>query len=71
MDESRRLAMRRAHARHAHYCTCGFVAHGNGGIASHRAMHARKRDGHWGMTYSLWCDVQAGRIPMPAPKEVQ
>jgi hypothetical protein len=68
MDESRRLAMRRAHARNKMFCTCGATPSGNGGIASHKAMHARRGDGHWGMTYSLWRDVQEGRKPMPAPK---
>lgn len=71
MDESRHLAMRRAHVKNKRYCTCGVVVCGNGGIASHRAMHARRGDGHWGMTYSLWCDVQAGRVPMPPPRSLE
>jgi Ni/Co efflux regulator RcnB len=44
MDETRRLAMRRAHARRAYYCTCGKVVHGNGGENSHRQMHVRRGD---------------------------
>jgi hypothetical protein len=65
MDESRRLAMRRAHAGRKAYCTCGKVAHGNGGQAAHRKMHERKGewrrdftgavvnpDGYFYMTYS-------------------
>lgn len=68
MGESRRLAMRRAHAGRCNYCTCGATPHGNGGMAAHNAMHARRGDGHWNMTYPMWCDVKAGRIPMPAPK---
>ncbi len=45
MDESRRLAMRRAHAKRANYCTCGKTVHGNGAYAAHKAMHERK--GEW------------------------
>lgn len=67
MDESRRLAMRRAHTRNKEYCSCGKIVRGNGGISSHRAMHERKgewrRDftgaivnsnGHHFMAYSDW-----------------
>lgn len=46
MDESRRLAMRRAHARRAWFCSCGKIVHGNGAQAAHSAMHDRKGDGH-------------------------
>lgn len=52
MDESRRLAMRRAHARQASYCTCGKTVHGNGARFTHSQMHERKADGHYYMTYS-------------------
>lgn len=45
-SESRRLAMRRAHAGRASFCSCGKVVHGNGGRHSHHAMHVRLRDGH-------------------------
>lgn len=45
MDESRRLAMRRAHTRRAYHCTCGKTVHGNGAYAAHKAMHVRK--GEW------------------------
>jgi hypothetical protein len=68
MDESRRLAMRRAHTKHVDYCTCGATPRGNGGRAAHSAMHERRGDGHYGMTYSMWCDAKAGRIPWPSPK---
>ena len=34
------------HARRAHYCSCGKIVRGNGGAASHRAMHDRKGDGY-------------------------
>ena len=46
MDESRRLAMRRAHTKHKYYCTCGMVVGGNGAVASHAAKHERLGDGH-------------------------
>lgn len=44
MNESRRLAMARAHTRYKHYCSCGKVVHGNGGKANHTAMHRRRGD---------------------------
>lgn len=67
MDESRRLAMRRAHARRANYCTCGQTVHGNGGKAAHKAMHVRKNDGHHYMSYSAYqqrvaADAKAAKI---------
>lgn len=49
-SESRRLAMRRAHARRAYHCTCGKTVYGNGGCAAHQAMHERKREPHYYMT---------------------
>lgn len=52
MDESRRLAMRRAHARRVSHCTCGKNVAGNGGRTSHSAAHKRRGDGHYYMTYS-------------------
>ena len=54
-----------AHARHGHYCSCGKVVFGNGGKASHEAMHVRRRDWkhgpqgafatgfHW-LTHTAW-----------------
>jgi hypothetical protein len=54
MDESRRLAMRRAHARRANYCSCGKVVYGNGGRATHKAMHIRNQDGHRFMIEDRW-----------------
>lgn len=59
MDESRRLAMRRAHARRASFCTCGKVVHGNGGRTSHRAMHKRKGDSHYYMTPTAYARRRA------------
>jgi hypothetical protein len=44
MDESRRKAMRRAHAKRAYHCTCGKTVRGNGGENAHRQMHVRKGD---------------------------
>lgn len=54
MDESRRLAMRRAHVKYRYYCTCGRVVCGNGGRASHRTMHVRAGDGHRYITQGAW-----------------
>lgn len=57
MDESRRLAMRRAHARRAYHCTCGKTVRGNGGYKMHGAMHKRRQDGNYFMTataYEKW-----------------
>lgn len=56
ISEARRLAMRRAHAKHENYCTCGKIVHGNGGAASHKAMHMRKGEVHHYMTYTAWRD---------------
>jgi hypothetical protein len=50
MNEFRRLAMRRAHAKRAYYCTCGKTVHGNGARSMHREMHIRHSDGHYYMT---------------------
>jgi hypothetical protein len=61
MDESRRLAMRRAHARRVHHCTCGKDVAGNGGFAAHKAMHRRKADGHHFMTTTAYEQRQAAR----------
>lgn len=33
-------------ARHAYFCTCGKVVHGNGGRAGHFYMHEQRNDGH-------------------------
>lgn len=41
-DPVRARAKARAHAKHAHFCSCGKVVHGNGGKAAHQAMHERK-----------------------------
>lgn len=51
-NEVRRLAMRRAHARRAWFCTCGRTIHGNGGSTSHAAKHKREGDGHHYVTAS-------------------
>ena len=56
MDETRRLAMRRAHVKNKGYCTCGKVVSGNGGYHAHKAMHVRRGEwgegGHFYMTYT-------------------
>ena len=54
MDEPTRLRMRRAHANHAHYCSCGKVVNGNGGKAGHEYMHERRKDGHTWLTRAAW-----------------
>lgn len=54
MDESRRLAMRRGHLKHKGFCTCGFIASGNGGRPSHAAKHKRKADGHHYISEDAW-----------------
>jgi len=63
MDESRRLAMRRAHTKHSSWCTCGNIVCGNGAITAHHAMHKRKGDGHKGVVRDEWWKrVGAGTI---------
>lgn len=54
MDPHRRLAMRRAHAKHQGFCTCGMIVSGNGGWFNHAAMHERRGDGHHYVTYEAW-----------------
>lgn len=60
MDESRRLAMRRAHTKHVDHCTCGRNVCGNGGKAVHRAMHARRKDGHYSVVHDIWKEMFPG-----------
>lgn len=43
-----------AHARHAYYCSCGAVVHGNGACSSHRGKHARAGDGHRYVNREVW-----------------
>lgn len=57
-----------AHAKHAHYCTCGKTVHGNGARAQHRAMHARLADGHKYMTYTEYLRRQEGTHGKQAEK---
>lgn len=57
MNESRRLAMRKAHTRYKGYCTCGKKVSGNGGKSMHEAMHARKQDAHHFVTYEKWVEM--------------
>jgi len=35
-----------AHAKRAHFCSCGKIVHGNGARAVHRAYHVNRQDGH-------------------------
>lgn len=64
MDNSTRLRMRRAHANHARYCSCGKVVYGNGGRWSHHDMHERRADGHRYISYSAWQE-RFGDRPTP------
>lgn len=70
MDESRRIAMRRAHVRRAWHCTCGQTVHGNGGRTSHRNKHKRANDGHHYMTTTEY-DRRRRLVESPAygPKD--
>ncbi len=43
-DPVGRRAKASRHAKRAHYCSCGKVAFGNGGWASHVAMHIRRNE---------------------------
>lgn len=54
MDESRRLAMRRAHTKHKGFCTCGMIVSGNGAKPMHAAMHERRGDGHHYLLQDRW-----------------
>lgn len=54
MDESRRLAMRRAHTKHQGFCTCGKIVCGNGGLYNHSEMHRRRGDGHRFLIPDAW-----------------
>lgn len=43
MDETKRLAMRRAHAGRSHECSlCGKKVYGNGGQSAHGRAHVRR-----------------------------
>jgi hypothetical protein len=64
MDESRRLAMRRAHVKHKGFCSCGRIVSGNGGQHSHSAMHERKGDGHRFLVEDIWREQFEGK-PRP------
>jgi hypothetical protein len=44
----------RAHARHAFFCSCDKVVHGNGAKYQHRQRHLRAKDGHHYQTYEDW-----------------
>ncbi len=42
-----------AHAKHAHYCSCGKIVRGNA-KANHKAMHARRADSHHWILADAW-----------------
>lgn len=56
------------HAKHAHFCSCGRVVHGNGGKTSHRAMHERAGDGHRRVTRSMFDALFPGWGELPIPE---
>lgn len=43
-----------AHAKHSHFCSCGFVVAGNGARAAHGRMHQKRGDGHTWWTRTAW-----------------
>jgi len=74
VDESRRLAIRRAHTKHRDCCTCGMVVHGNGGRYVHTEMHKRRKDGHHAVTWTIWPHMfpgHDGRKPRAAVMTVE
>jgi hypothetical protein len=65
------MATRRAqgHARRAHYCSCGFVIHGNGARSSHERMHQqRKGDGHRWWSTTQWEALGRPFVNHPVPE---
>lgn len=49
-----------AHTKHAFYCSCGKVVHGNGGKAGHAYMHEQAKDGHQFVgSHRYWDDLLA------------
>lgn len=54
----------KAHAKHAFFCSCGKIVHGNGAKAQHRGMHERKNDRHHWLTrdgyFLLFPDYEGG-----------
>lgn len=67
MDETTRLRMRRAHANHEAYCSCGRIVHGNGGKWNHRDMHERASDGHRYVTSTYYRVLFPGWDELPFP----
>ena len=47
-------AAAQGHARRAHYCSCGYIIHGNGAKAAHHGKHVRASDGHRWWTMTQW-----------------
>lgn len=45
-----------AHAKHAYFCSCGYVVHGNGAKAGHGRMHQQRADGHCWWSRADWED---------------
>lgn len=51
-------ARAQAHAKHAYFCTCGRVVHGNGAKYTHAAMHKRRNDGHGYVVRERWREAR-------------
>lgn len=64
-DGRRKSSM--AHAKHARYCSCGRIVHGNG-FAHHRAMHERAGDGHRRVTQTQFAELFPGYQELPWPE---
>lgn len=52
MTTSRQRAQ--AHAKRSHYCSCGYIIHGNGAKWAHQSKHGRANDGHRWWTTTQW-----------------
>ena len=60
-----------AHAKHAHFCSCGFVVHGNGAKAKHGEMHKCKGDGHHWWSRTAWEEHGRPYLNHPDPERRQ
>ena len=58
-----------AHAKHAYFCSCGYVVHGNGARAKHRDMHKRKDDGHSYWSHTAWIAHGSPYLNHPNPEQ--
>lgn len=70
-DSHTRKRMASAHARHASYCSCGKIVHGNGGHYQHRAMHERRGDDHRYVSSRRYEELFPRSVVVPQPKEAK